>query len=156
MRLSSDGSWGSEETPFPPPEALDEDVAVAFASDRRTVCRLEKYSAEPTPVRSADGSVPRHSARIGDGPEARVRIVERSVAVAVVDGGACCRRVLRRSAGWRMTAEERPERPPERKWDDVRSAKVLVRTLLPPVVEEGEEEDDDEEDMAPTQLVTDV
>jgi hypothetical protein len=55
----------------------------------RTKLRLEKYIAEPAPVRIADGSVPRHNCRIGEGPVAIERIVERSVAVAEEDGGDC-------------------------------------------------------------------
>ena len=40
-------------------------------------------------MRIADGSVPRHNCRIGEGPVAIERIVERSVAVAEEDGGDC-------------------------------------------------------------------
>ena len=88
----------------------------------RTELRQEKYSADPTPVRTAEGSVPRQKARTGDGECEIVRIVCTSVAVAVVPdaGGLCWRRVLRRSAGCRRTAERTPETPPERKWDFLR------------------------------------
>lgn len=68
-------------------------------------------------MRSADGTVPRHSERIGVGERASERTVFIRVAVAEPEGGACWIRVLRRSAGWRSTAERTPEAPPERKWD---------------------------------------
>lgn len=68
-------------------------------------------------MRSAEGTVPRQRARIGVGERARVRTVSTRVAVADPLGGACWMRVLRRSAGWRSTAERTPEAPPERKCD---------------------------------------
>lgn len=68
-------------------------------------------------MRSAEGTVPRQRERIGVGERTSVRTVSMSVAVAEPLGGACWMRVLRRSAGWRRTAERTPDAPPERKWD---------------------------------------
>jgi hypothetical protein len=83
----------------------------------RTKLSVEKYIADPAPVRIAEGRVPRHSCRIGEGPAAMDFRVVKRVAVAEEDGGACWRRVLRRSAGCKATAETRPPAPPERKCD---------------------------------------
>lgn len=87
------------------------------AMEERTVLRAEKYVAEPTPVRRAEGRVPRQRERMGVGEWMMERMVVMRVAVAEPVGGACWMRVLRRSAGWRRTAERTPEAPPERKWD---------------------------------------
>ena len=67
--------------------------------------------AEPKPVRSAEGTVPRHSPRTEEGPERiSLRVAWR------VWWWDCWTRVLRRSAGWRRTAERRPEVSPAVKW----------------------------------------
>jgi hypothetical protein len=76
------------------------------------VLREVKYNALPKPVRSALGTVPRHSDVMGFGPE---RIL-RSVPLRV-EKRDCWTRVLRRSAGWRRTALETPLARPARKWN---------------------------------------
>lgn len=73
---------------------------------------MVKYRAEPKPVRRADGSVPRHSARIGLEEDRMVLIVGRRAAVWC----DCWTRVLRRSAGWSRIEEVRPEQRPAAKW----------------------------------------
>lgn len=70
-------------------------------------------------MRRAEGTVPRHKERMGVLEWAISRTVEIRVAVAEPLGGACWILVLRRSAGWRKTAERTPDAPPERKWDFV-------------------------------------
>jgi len=67
-------------------EEEGEDVPATMPRARFSV---EKYIAEPAPVRIADGSVPRQSDRIGDGPETIERMVLTSVRVADPAGGAC-------------------------------------------------------------------
>lgn len=47
----------------------------------RKVLRMVKYRAEPKPVRSAEGRVPRHNARIGLEEERIVLIVGKRAAV---------------------------------------------------------------------------
>jgi hypothetical protein len=84
--------------------------AVLLATSCRNVCRLVKYSAEPNPVRRADGTVPRHSEVIGCGP---ARIDRRTGTREELRD--CCTRVLRRSAGCRSTAEETPDAKPATK-----------------------------------------
>lgn len=79
----------------------------------RRALRLPKYSAEPKPVRIAEGSVPRHSCLIGEGPEVR----ERSVAARVVPW-ACWMRVFKRSAGWRRMEVNVPLQRPAKKWTE--------------------------------------
>ena len=70
-----------------------------------------KYSADPNPVRSAEGTVPRHKEVMGWGDARMVRRTGRSA-----EERDCWTRVFRRSAGWRSTAEETPEARPARKW----------------------------------------
>ena len=79
------------------------DLALLLATSWRKVFRLVKYSAEPKPVRSADGTVPRHNEAIGRGPDN----IDRSTGNREEERD-CWTRVLRRSAGWRRTAEETP------------------------------------------------
>lgn len=55
--------------------------------------------------------MPRQNWRIGCGPLAMERMVERRVV-----WWDCCTRVLRRSAGWRRTADRMPEPRPAKKW----------------------------------------
>ena len=88
------------------------EAAWLFATSWRRVERLVKYNAEPKPVRSAEGTVPRHSEVIGCGP---ARIERRTGRSEVLP--ACCTRVLRRSAGCRRTAEETPLARPATKWN---------------------------------------
>src|SRR5579862_9427074 len=76
--------------------------------------RLEKYKADPTPVRSVDGNVPRHNCLNGFGPLA----ISRTVPVREFERD-CCTRVLRRSAGWSSTAERMPDPRPAAKWKAV-------------------------------------
>jgi hypothetical protein len=77
---------------------------------RRSAFRLEKYIADPHPVRSVLGSVPRQNCFMGFGPFAMDRMVPNSVLER-----DCWTRVLRRSAGWRRTAERMPELRPAKK-----------------------------------------
>jgi hypothetical protein len=71
--------------------------------------------AEPKPVRRAEGTAPRQSAGIRRGA-ARMSAMaaERECAPD------CWTRVLRRSIGWRRTAESTPEPRPAAKWKAVR------------------------------------
>jgi hypothetical protein len=84
---------------------------VLFATSWRMVERVVKYSAEPKPVRSAEGTVPRHSELMGCGPERMERRTGRREVLR-----DCCTRVLRRSAGCKRTAEDTPLPRPARKW----------------------------------------
>lgn len=83
-----------------------------FAMYWRSALREEKYSAEPTPVRMTDGSVPRQSCFKESGP-ARIW---RSVMPREVERD-CWTRVLRRSAGWRRVADKQPVARPAKKWN---------------------------------------
>ena len=85
--------------------------AVLLATSCLNVFKLVKYKAEPKPVRRAEGTVPRHRDVIGCGPERMLRRTGSSE-----EERDCWTRVLRRSAGWRRTAEETPEPRPARKW----------------------------------------
>lgn len=100
--------------------------SIAFGPRRATSCRNAfsevKYSADPNPVRSAEGSVPRHKLRIGCGEERIVRIVVSNVAVRL---DCCWTRVLSRSAGWRRMEEVRPDARPAAKWNGVLDAGSL-------------------------------
>lgn len=69
-----------------------------------------KYIAEPKPVRKADGRVPRQNERIEVWEDEISRIVARSELCP-----DCWTRVLRRSAGWRSTAERMPDPRPAMK-----------------------------------------
>jgi hypothetical protein len=64
--------------------------SIAAGPRRATSCRNAfnevKYSADPNPVRSAEGSVPRHRLRIGFGEEMIVRMVATRDAVRL----DCC------------------------------------------------------------------
>ena len=91
--------------PFPP------EVLLLFARIWRNELRDVKYKADPKPVRSAEGMVPRQRLVTGCGPE---RIVFRTVGSE--EDRDCWTRVLRRSAGWRRTALDTPEVRPARKW----------------------------------------
>lgn len=90
-------------------------AAAARNGTRDTSVRIAlsdvRYMALPKPVRSAEGVAPRHSAGIKDG-EARIsrRAIRREW------WPDCCTRVLRRSIGWRRTAERVPEPRPATKW----------------------------------------
>lgn len=79
--------------------------------ERATFCRKAlrpvKYIAEPKPVRRAEGRVPRQNEERPPGDWAIERIVLRREAWP-----DCWTRVLRRSAGWRRTAERIPEPRP--------------------------------------------
>lgn len=68
--------------------------------------------AEPKPVRRADGAVPRQNERIEFDEFEISRMVERRDVAP-----DCCTRVLRRSAGWRRTAERMPDPKPATKWN---------------------------------------
>lgn len=79
-----------------------------------SVLRLVKYKAEPKPVRSAEGAVPRQNPRIAFGPAK----ISRKEALREVEPD-CCTRVLSKSAGWRRTADRTPEPNPAVKWKAV-------------------------------------
>ena len=68
--------------------------------------------ADPNPVRRAEGRVPRQKDWIALGAWAISRIVMRREREP-----DCWTRVLRRSAGWSITAESRPELSPAAKWN---------------------------------------
>lgn len=70
-----------------------------------------KYSADPKPVRNAEGNVPRQRLAAGLGAASIPRRTGRSE-----EDRDCCTRVLSRSAGWRRIALETPEVRPARKW----------------------------------------
>ena len=63
-------------------------------------------------MRRAEGTVPRHRDVMGCGRERIERRTGRRE-----EERDCWTRVLRRSAGWRRTAEETPEIRPEKKWN---------------------------------------
>lgn len=100
VRLSSRSPWRGTNAPW-------------FAIHCLNAFKLEKYRAEPNPVRSAEGSVPRQRPRIGCGDARILRMVKRSAEVWC----ACWILVFRRSAGWRRMAEESPEARPAMKWN---------------------------------------
>ena len=84
--------------------------------DRETYCRsalrLEKYKADPIPVRKVEGRVPRQNCFKGCGP----REISRMTVRKELDPD-CWTRVLRRSAGCRRTADRIPEVRPAAKWN---------------------------------------
>jgi hypothetical protein len=88
----------------------------------RSALRLEKYIADPKPVRSVLGNVPLQNWRMGFGPLA----IDRMVASSVFECD-CWTRVLRRSAGCKRTAESMPEFRPAKKC----TAKRLARQSRP-------------------------
>lgn len=112
-------SFGNTEDVF----LLSPSRSIAAGPRRATSCRSAfnevKYSADPNPVRSAEGSVPRHRLRIGFGEERIVRIVASKDAVRL---DCCCTRVLRRSAGCRRMDEVRPDARPAAKWKGILDA----------------------------------
>ena len=65
-------------------------------------------------MRMTLGVVPRHSERIGDGPERIARRVRDKE-----DAGDCWTRVFKRSAGWRRKAVVMPLLSPAAKWNAV-------------------------------------
>jgi len=81
------------------------------AAFSRMALRLVKYMAEPKPVRRADGTAPRQSAGMSCGA-ARIS----AMAALSECEPDCCTRVLRRSMGWRRTAERTPDPRPAAKW----------------------------------------
>ena len=104
-------SFGSELECSPPFIITSLLPAARRLALRRSAFSPEKYIADPKPVRSVLGSVPLQNCRIGFGPLAIDLMVPRSVFVR-----DCWTRVLRRSAGWRRTAERTPELRPAKKW----------------------------------------
>lgn len=85
--------------------------AASKLARRRSAFKLEKYIAEPHPVRKVLGNVPLQNCFMGFGPFAIDRIVPDSVLER-----DCWTRVFKRSAGWRRTAERTPELRPAKKW----------------------------------------
>lgn len=78
----------------------------------RRAFKLVKYIADPKPVRRAEGAVPRQKDRI----ELEDFDISRKVSRRDLEPD-CCTRVLRRSAGWRRTAERMPDPKPATKWN---------------------------------------
>jgi hypothetical protein len=111
-------SFGRDEEwwpPLPAPFALGDTVEVCArtgmrAAFKRIALRLVKYIAEPKPVRRADGTAPRQSAGMMCGA-ARMSAM---AALSECDPD-CWTRVLRRSMGWRRTAERTPDPRPAAK-----------------------------------------
>lgn len=77
--------------------------------------------ALPKPVRRAEGVAPRHSAGRTRGA---LRISRRAARREWLPD--CCTRVLRRSMGWRRTAESVPDPRPAMKWNAVRRCQCRV------------------------------
>ncbi|KAF3939406.1 hypothetical protein ABW19_dt0200124 [Dactylella cylindrospora] len=100
-----------------------EEVRPVRWTDLRRISREAKYIPLPTPVRIAEGVAPRHNVAIGEGEDRIVRMVVRRR-----ESCDCCTRVLRRSAGWRITAETTPPARPEEK------CLRLFARVRPPVV----------------------
>jgi hypothetical protein len=67
--------------------------------------------AEPKPVRRADGNVPRQKEKM-EVEDFEISRIEASNELCP----DCWTRVLRRSAGWRSTAESTPDPRPAIKW----------------------------------------
>jgi hypothetical protein len=111
VRLAVLDSLGRTEDDLAPIAGLARASGLLCATAWRNELRLVKYSADPKPVRRAEGSVPRHSPRIGFGEETIAFKVGRRAAP-----WDCWTRVLRRSAGWRRMEEVRPEQRPAAKW----------------------------------------
>jgi hypothetical protein len=119
-------SLGSAEDPFPifftSASYLVSDVEAKLV---RNALSDVKYNAEPRPVRSAEGRVPRQRFRTGLGEDRIVFTVEKTE-----EGWAdCWTRVLRRSAGWRRMEDVRPERRPAPKWKVVLEADGLLLAI---------------------------
>ena len=104
-------SFGRELECSPPPIATSPRFAAIKLARCRNAFRPEKYMAEPHPVRRVLGNVPLQNCFMGFGPFAIDRIVPSSVFER-----DCWTLVLRRSAGWRRTAERTPELKPAKKW----------------------------------------
>lgn len=103
-------SFGSELECSPPLMAASLLPAAIRLALRRSAFKLEKYIADPNPVRNVLGKVPLQNWRMGLGPFAIDRIVLRSVLER-----DCCTLVLSRSAGCKRTAERTPELKPAKK-----------------------------------------
>jgi hypothetical protein len=104
-------SFGSELECSPPFIIASPLPAAARLALCRNALRLEKYIADPKPVRNVLGNVPLQNWRMGFGPLAIDRIVPSNVLEC-----DCWTRVLRRSAGCNRTAESMPEFRPAKKW----------------------------------------
>lgn len=77
----------------------------------RMAFRLVKYMADPKPVRRADGTAPRQRA----GSRCGAARMSAMAALSECEPD-CWTRVLRRSMGWRRTAERTPDPRPAPKW----------------------------------------
>jgi len=89
VRLARFESWGKEDDEYFALGKVVDTIPVELRRfERATRCRralsVEKYKAEPKPVRMTEGSVPRHRWRSGVGPEVISFKVDRSV-----DEGDC-------------------------------------------------------------------
>ena len=88
-----------------------------------TFCRkafsVVKYIADPNPVRRAEGSVPRQKEKM-EFEDFEISRIEASSELCP----DCCTRVLRRSAGWRSTAESTPDPRPAMKWKASKVSKL--------------------------------
>lgn len=116
-------SLGRTEDDLAPITGLARAMGLDCATAWRNALRLVKYSADPKPVRRAEGSVPRHNPRIGFGEEMIAFKVGRMAAP-----WDCWTRVLSRSAGWRRMEEVRPEQRPAAKWKGVFEARLIRRS----------------------------
>ena len=104
-----------ETLPGPPLPATNAEEGMRML-DLATCClsalRVEKYNAEPKPVRMTDGSVPRHSCLRVCGP----LTISRKVCTSDAEPD-CWTRVFSRSAGWSNEAEITPVLRPAKKWN---------------------------------------
>ncbi len=115
-RLAMFDSRGSEEDESIPGVwrvAPDKAIMLKLATRCRRALRVEKYRADPKPVRITDGSVPRHSCVSAlFGP----LTMSPKVCIRDMEPDCCWTRVLSRSAGWRSKAEKTPVPRPAAKW----------------------------------------
>jgi len=123
LNLGSEDEEKSE-GPFVASTNSEEVRRLDLATCCRSVLRLEKYRAEPTPVRITDGTVPRHSFFREFGPAN----ISRNVKRREVEWD-CCTRVLRRSMGWSKVAETQPVTRPAEKWntEDKSASNVIIK-----------------------------
>lgn len=116
MRFARFDSFGSAEEwlgrPFVSRAPIDR-RRFERATFWRRAFRLVKYIADPNPVRSAEGNVPRQKDVI-EFEDFEISRIEAS-REPLPD---CWTRVLRRSTGWRRTAERMPDpRPAAKLWE---------------------------------------
>lgn len=86
------------------------------AMNVRNCVKLVIYIATPGTLRASEGNVPRQrpfSPCCAITSRVVVRITEERELGILKDPSPCCRRVLRRSNGWRQTVVARPDKAPE-------------------------------------------